>query len=239
MPTQAPPKPPLREQFTLEGVEQLVKTFLDLQHNVFEAAGRFGLTLAELEEVLAWPEARELLERAQRLSALRTQPALDLIFPCAIDRLASVMFDENAPAEARRKSAALLARICESRRRDRRLSAAPRRPASTTPAADAPPPSPSAPPPPRETTTHDDIVEELLPAPLLRYIPADPAPQSDSAIEDTALNIDNSADDNDPTPPRARRAGPTNLPPLATFPLPSRAPAGPVAPALAHASDTS
>ena len=224
MPTQAPPKPPLREQFTLEGVEQLVKTFLDLQHNVFEAAGRFGLTLAEFEEVLAWPEARELLDRAQRLSALRTQPALDLIFPCAIDRLASVMFDENAPAEARRKSAALLARICESRRRDRRP-----RPAKPNPEAArniAPTPITT----PGETTTHNDIAEDSLPAPLLRYIPADPAP---AAPPESPEDSDADAE----TPPR--RPAP-KLPPLLKFPLCApTASESPITGSPAASSDTS
>ena len=228
MPTQAPPKPPLREQFTLEGVEQLVKTFLDLQHNVFDAAGRFGLTLAELEEVLAWPEARELLERAQRLSALRTQPALDLIFPCAIDRLASVMFDENAPAEARRKSAALLARICESRRRDRRPRPAKPNPESTPNNIPAPTPTTA----PRETTTHDDIAEETLPAPLLRFIPAEPAPATPTD-DPAATDSDTTAE----TPPR--RPAP-KLPPLLKFPLCApTASESPITGSPAASSDTS
>ncbi|MBL0921152.1 MAG: hypothetical protein IBJ10_03370 [Phycisphaerales bacterium] len=198
---------PLREKFTPQGIELLVKTFLDLQHNVFQAAAQFGLTLAQLEEALAWPEARELIDRAQRLSQLRTQPALDLIFPCALDRLAAVMFDENAPAEVRRKSAALLARLCESRRRDRRP-----RPAKPNPEA-APNTAPAHTPttPPRETTTHDDIAEETLPAPLLRYIPADPAP-APPTDEPAAPDADTNAET-----PTVRRA--PKLAPLRTFPL--------------------
>ncbi len=102
-----------------EQLDAVLQDFTTLHLAITALAKRHRLTVDALYALVHDDEMRRRLDQLAAIADVRTDIALKLIQPPAIDRLADIMTDESAPHETRRKAASQLIRLHTQRQRER------------------------------------------------------------------------------------------------------------------------
>ncbi len=159
-------------------VDDILLDYAKLHLHLTDLARKHGLSIDQLLDIVRDPEARRRLETLRTLADDRTDVALDLALPIAVDQLVDIMTDQATPHEPRRKAAAQIIRLHAQRRREReRRSLVPPTAASAVGAPASPPPPPAVLPNPKRERGAPSPTRAAPPeSPAALFLPPRPSP---------------------------------------------------------------